>query len=174
MKKGTLLILLLSLFTTSLFAQATPVSILKEYFDSAENLDPIEGLWTLNVVRTLYLHDEIIGQEEENVRSEWGVKRVGNNKFKVIDIGEGSDTDKSGGFEAYFEKTGDPSVYIYKVNFKVPNWSATATAELFSEFTIEYEYFTGEAHMKANYRNYHPGLKLHWKFTWVKYYPGGA
>jgi S1-C subfamily serine protease len=138
------------------------------YFDNAKNLDPIEGLWSLNVIRTLYYYNDIVTQETEEVRSEWGIKRYDNLSFRIIDIGKGSSNDKSG-FEAYFESSAINGFYTYKCNFTNPNWSIKTNATLKNNFIIEYEYFVSQAYLNAN--KYQRGYRLHWKFIWTKKYP---
>lgn len=171
MKKGIITITLLILSLSSLFSQNIIKSELINYFDNAQKLDPIEGLWSLNVVRTLYYNDDVIGKETEEVRSEWGIKRFDKLSFKVIDIGEDSKTDK-GDFEAYLESSAIDGFYIYKCNFTNPNWSVKTNAELSNAFLLEYGYFVGEEYMRKSYKNdYRPGLKLHWNFIWTKKYP---
>lgn len=155
----------------SLFSQSTSKNSMINYIDNTKNLDPIEGLWSLNVIRTLYFYEDILQQETEEVRSEWGIKRYDKLRFKVIDIGERSKEDK-GNFEAYFESSVIDGFYTYKVNFSNPNWSAKTNAELTNSFVLEYEYFVGKEYMQSVYKDkYHPGLRLHWKFIWTKKYP---
>lgn len=153
------------------FSQITSKSSLISYFDNAQSLDPIEGLWSLNVVNTLYKNGYIIGQETEEVRSEWGIKRLDKHKFKVINIGEGADNDK-GDFNAFFESSAIDGFYTYKVNFSNPNWDAKANAELTNGVILEYGYFVDKAYMKTHdMKNYLQGRRLHWKFIWTKKYP---
>ncbi len=171
MKKRTLIVIFSIFLVFNSFSQITSKSSLINYFDSAQSLDPIEGLWSLNVVRTLYYFDDIIGQETEEVRSDWGIKRFDKLKFKVINIGEGSNEDK-GDFNAFFESSAIDGFYTYKVNFSNPNWYAKANAELTNGFILEYGYFVDEVYMKTAYKKYYrQGLKLHWKFIWIKKYP---
>ncbi len=170
MKKRILTAILSIFLAYNSFSQITSRSSLIDYFDNAQGLDPIEGLWSLNVIRTLYYYDEIIAQETEEVRSEWGIKRNDKLSFKVIDIGEGASDDK-GSFEAYFESSAINGFYTYKCNFSNPNWSIKTNAILKDEFIIEYEYFVSQAYLKASKIKYRRGHKLHWKFIWTKKYP---
>jgi len=164
-------ILFTIILTGQIFSQNSAKTRLLEYYDNTEKLDPIEGLWSLNVIRTLYYYDEIITQETEEVRSEWGIKRHDKLSFKVIDIGEKSKTDK-GSFEAYFESSAIDGFYTYKANFHNPNWSIKTNAELENQFLLEYGYFVDEVYMRDVFKQqYKPGLRLHWEFLWTKKYP---
>ena len=59
----------------------------KEYFDKRiNNLDPIEGIWSLNVERTLYFYDSIIHKDYEEMRSEWAIAYNNETKFKVYGL----------------------------------------------------------------------------------------
>ena len=171
MKKGLFSIGFLLFIGFNLFAQVESKNVFVKYLDNTKKLDPIEGLWSMNVVRTLYYYDQIVAQEIEEVRSEWGIKRYDNLSFKVINIGEGSSDDK-GSFEAYFESSAINGFYTYKCNFINPNWSTKTNATLTDDFVIEYEYFVSQAYLNASTKyKYQPGHRLHWKFIWTKKYP---
>ncbi|MBR9831031.1 trypsin-like peptidase domain-containing protein [bacterium] len=167
-------IILIVLFTCSLnnlFSQVVSKVEMINYFDSEKQLDPIEGLWSLNVIRTLYYHDDVIAQETEEILSEWGIKQVNKLRFKVINIGEGSPEDNEN-FDAYFESSAIDGFYSYRCNFKNPDWIAKTNAELTNGFVLEYSFFVSEIYMKTNYKkNYRPGLRLKWEFIWTKKYP---
>lgn len=170
MKNRILAIGIALLISHNLFSQVESKSELIKYLDNQNNLDPIEGLWSLNVVRTLYYYNQIVRQETEEVRSEWGIKRYDNLSFKVINIGESAYDDK-GSFEAYFESSAINGFYTYKCNYTNPNWSAKTNATLTDDFIIEYEFFVSQAYLNASKYNYKPGHRLHWKFIWTKKYP---
>lgn len=171
MKRITLTAIFSIFLVVNLFSQTTTKSELMNYFDNAKKLDPIEGLWSLNVIRTLYYFNNIIGQETEEIRSEWGIKRYDNLSFKVIDIGEGNPTD-IGESEAYFESSAIDGFYTYKCNFTNPNWSIKTNATLKDDFIIEYEHFVSQTFLDAQKnKKIKPGHKLHWKFIWTKKYP---
>lgn len=172
MKKGILTTLFLIFNICNSFSQITSKNELIKHFDVTNNLDPIEGIWSMNVVRTLYYYDDIVTQESEEILSEWGIIKYDDLRFKVIDIGEGSRFDKKGDFEAYFESSAIEGFYTYKCNYTNPTWSAKTNVKLSERFLLEYDFFTSEAYVKNRYgNNYRPGLKLHWKFIWTKKYP---
>jgi S1-C subfamily serine protease len=172
MKIAIVTIVLIVLTGYNLFAQTNSKSDLINYFDNAKSLDPIEGIWTVNVVGTLYSIDEKIGQDSEEFLSEWGIKRNDKLGFKVIDIGEGSRFDAKGDFEAFFESSAIDGFYTYKCNYTNPIWTAKTNAILTDKFIIEYDFFTSDEYVKKAYgNNYRQGLKLHWKFIWTKKYP---
>jgi len=170
MKRGLLTITLLIFVVCNSFSQIESKSDLVSYYDNAQSLDPIEGLWSLNVIRTLYYYDQIQAQETEEVRSEWAIKRFDKLSFKVINIGEGSETDKDD-FEAFFESSAIDGFYTYKCNFTNPNWSIKTNAELTNGFILEYDYFVSQKYLNASKVKYQPEHKLHWKFVWTKKYP---
>jgi hypothetical protein len=144
----------------------------KEYFISNhEQLDPIEGIWVVNVNRSLYLGDELLVSEVEENISQWAVKADEEGTFRVHHIGKGFEGGKMN-FEAFFEKTSIDRLYAYECQFTKPKWKANANAILESDQLIELEYYTSEEFMKKAYKkDYVPGLKLHWYFVWIKKYP---
>lgn len=171
MKTILTLTLLLS-YSTLMSQELRDKSSLTNYFDNQSSLDPIEGIWTLNVVRTLYFNNDIVGTQTEEIFSEWAVVRENKLRFKVLDIGEGSKEDKE--FYAYFETTAIDGLYTYKCHFKNPEWTAKCNAQLSDGSLIEYEYFASEVYMRNAYqKQYKKGLNLKWNFVWAKKYPVG-
>jgi S1-C subfamily serine protease len=169
--KIVLTISLLLIYSTLLSQEFRDKVNITNYFDSQSNLDPIEGIWTLNVVRTLYFNNEIVGTETEEILSEWTVVRENKLRFKVVDIGEKSKED-DGEFYAYFESTSIDGLYTYKCLFTKPDWTAKCNAQLSNNSIIEYEYFASEVYMKDAYKKtYRKGLNLKWDFIWTKKYP---
>jgi len=73
MKIKLILILLIQLIAFNLPAQNTmnKDSVIK-YLDKHKNLDPIEGIWNLHVVRTLFTGKDSI-EETQYMRSSWAV-----------------------------------------------------------------------------------------------------
>jgi len=141
------------------------------YFDEQDSLDAIEGIWSLNVINTLYdMKGKVVGQSLEEVRSEWAIMRENKIRFKVCDIGEpGKNASK---FHAYFEKTSIDELYTYTCKFKYPTWVANANVTLNDGVTLEYEYFVSDVEMKSISKSqYNKGLRLHWRFIWIKKYP---
>jgi hypothetical protein len=141
------------------------------YFDQKKDLDPIEGIWSVNVFRKLYYRDSLLLQENEEVISEWAIVKENALQYKVKDINRRGNYDKEV-FFATFERTSFPNLYTYHCDFNLPEWSATANAFMVEEQIIEYSYWASEVYMKHTYKDsYMPGLKLHWDFIWVKKYP---
>jgi len=143
------------------------------YFDiNIENLEQIEGIWSLNVIRTLTYNGQIIGKETEEIRSEWAVIRSSKLSFKVCDIGKAENEKGAKDFEAYFEKTAIEGFYTYKCQYYNPNWIGKSNVELTSGVILDYSFYVDDVYMKDRYKsNYRPGLKLHWHFIWTKKYP---
>lgn len=144
-----------------------------DYFDyHIEEIDPIEGIWILNVERTLYYNDSVITTEIENLRSEWAVIKESKLRFKVIDIGESENEKESANFYAYFEKLAIKNIYTYKCYFKDPDWEAKSSVRMFEKKQISYGYFVSEKYLKNTYKeDYNSGMKLYWSFNWLKKYP---
>ncbi len=165
--------LLIFLFFIPLVSASQSISKneLINYFDNESDLDPIEGLWTLNSVNTLYYKNQISNQEINQVYSEWGIKRYDKLSFKVIDIGEGSEQDKepTRDFDAFFESSAIDGFYTYKVNWKQLKAEVKTNAKLSDEFSIQYEYWVPDELLPKRYVKL--GYRQHWKFVWTKKYP---
>lgn len=170
MKIRIVLAVLISLFTCTSIAQ---VSLKKDsvlhYLNKQGSLDPIEGIWTLHVVRTLFQGKDSLTQETQYMRSEWAIIKLNEDKFQVVDIGSAENEKGATDFIAYFLKTNTKGNYIYKCNFLKPKWKAKALATLIDSNILQYEYFVNKAYLKYdNPTNYKPGQRLRWQFTWTK------
>jgi len=172
MKIKLFIMLMVQLVAFNLLAQNTmnKDSVIK-YLNTHKNLDPIEGIWTLHVVRTLFLKQDSI-EETQYMRSSWAVLRVNRKCFQVIDIGGAELETDATDFKAYFKATSTVGIYSYKCYFNNPGWIAKSKATLKDNFILEYSYFASKAYLKQAYKDeYESGLKLRWKFTWTKEYP---
>lgn len=170
MKSRIVLAVLISLITCTTMSQvALKRDSVISYLNRQGNLDPIEGIWTLHVVRTLFQGKDSIAQETEYMRSEWAIIKLKEDKFQVVDIGSAENEKGSTDFIAYFLKSKSEGKYIYKCNFLKPKWSAKAVATLTDLNILQYEYFVNKAYLKEGEpNNYRPGQRLRWQFTWTK------
>lgn len=145
-----------------------------DYFDK-NTLDPIEGIWTLNIERTLYFNGQYVSKETEAMRSEWAVIKSDKFTFKVCDIGEAENANGSTDFSAVFEKTAIDGFYTYKYQFYNPSWIGKSNVELTEGVILDYGYYVDQAYLKKAYgQNYRNGLQLYWHFVWTKKYPTGS
>lgn len=170
MKSRIVLAVLISLITCTTMSQvALKRDSVINYLNRQGNLDPIEGIWTLHVVRTLYQGKDSITQETQYMRSEWAIIELNEAKFQVVDIGSAENEKGATDFIAYFLKTNTKGNYIYKCNFIKPKWKAKALATLTDSNVLQYEYFVNKIYLKEdNPVNYKPGQRLRWQFTWTK------
>lgn len=161
---------LFAAFNTSAQNKLSKDSVIK-YLDTHKNLDPIEGIWTLHVVRTLFTENDSI-EETQYMRSSWAVLGVKAKRFQVIDIGCAEHEANATDFKAYFKATSTIGIYSYRCDFNNPNWIAKSKATLKDNFILEYSYFASRVYLTDAYKdNYKPYLRLRWKFTWTKEYP---
>ena len=141
----------------------------KEYFIDRGNLDPIEGIWSLNVVRELYYYDSLIYTESEEMRSEWAIAFNDETTYKVYGLTEEAN------FEAVFEKTAIEGFYNYKCSFNKPDWLAKANVVMENNSILKYGYFVDDNYLQEKLKdNYKMGMKYFWDFTWIKKYPLGG
>lgn len=138
----------------------------KEYFIERGELDPIEGIWSLNVERTIYYYDSVLHTEFEEMRSEWAIAYHDETSFKVYGLEEESD------FEAFFEKTSIDGFYNYTCDFTSPNWRAKSNVTLEDGSILKYGYYVDENYIDQFLGDkYIDGMRYHWDFTWIKKYP---
>ena len=170
LKTFTTLTVLFATFNISAQNKLDKDSVIK-YLDTHKNLDPIESIWTLHVVRTLFIEKDSI-EETQYMRSSWAVLKLNGKRFEVIDIGGAEHETDATDFKAYFEATSTVGLYSYRCGFNNPNWLAKSKATLKDNFILEYSYFASKSYLKQAYKDeYEAGLKLRWKFTWTKEYP---
>lgn len=174
MKSKILYFFIINLISISLFGQTFKLKDKERfihYLDSSEALDPIEGIWSLNVINTLFDKEgKVLGQSIDESRSEWAIKRVDKLRFNVYDIGKSGKNQLK--FHAYFETTAIEELYTYTCQFKNPKWVANANVAMNDMVSLEYEYFVSDTGMKSIYKtHYREGLRLHWRFIWIKKYP---
>lgn len=170
--KKTILTLLITLSIYNVFGQCLSGKMaFIDYFDK-NSIDPIEGIWTLNVERTLYFNGQVVSKETEEMRSEWAIIKLDKFTFKVCDIGESEKSSGSTDFSAVFEKTAIDGFYTYKCQFYNPSWVGKSNVELVEGVILDYGYYVDQSYLKKAYgQNYRYGLDLYWHFVWTKRYP---
>ncbi|MCU0357915.1 MAG: hypothetical protein MUE95_10070 [Cyclobacteriaceae bacterium] len=175
LKKAIVIVLILSVPVLVAAQKYKAINRIKviEYLNKYEDtLNPIEGIWSLSVVSTLYDREgNEVKQIAEKNKSTWAVINIEEDKFLVIDIGESAENCPED-FVAYFESTSDNDTYNYRCLFKKPDWLANTDATLSEGSVLEYDYFVSKKYMKKH-QNYFlkRGLWLHWSFVWIKKYP---
>ena len=144
-----------------------------------DNLDKIEGLWILGVIRTLYVYGKMVASESGPNRMRLAVIKEGD-LLRIYDI-----NGKPVNYIASFHKTDESGIYDYQCYFTDTKDFVSTTASLFDNSIIRYEYDAPKGIMMNYY--YKPGsdkgskvvkrmiedgnMRLNWKFSWIKYFP---
>ena len=151
-----------------------------DYFSkNKDNLEPIEGLWSLGVVRTLYEYSIKIVSESEPNRMDLAVIKEGD-LFRIYKMNGDPIS-----FIASFTQTDESGIYGYKCYFTDTKDMVSTTAKLFGNSMLKYEYDAPKGIMMNYYykkgpskgskevkRNIEDGnMRLNWKFSWIKYDP---
>ena len=151
-----------------------------DYFSkNKDNLEPIEGLWSLGVVRTLYEYSIKIASESETNRMDLAVIKEGE-LFSIYNM-NGDPIN----FIASFTQTDESGIYDYKCYFTETKDMISTTASMFGNSRLKYEYDVPKRIMMNYYYNKGPSkglkevkriiengnLRLNWKFSWIKYTP---
>jgi len=157
----------------------TKEEIMNYVAKNKDNLDQIEGLWSLGVVRTLYVHGKMVASESESHRMGLVVKKEGD-LFRIYDI-----NGKPVNYIASFHKTDELGIYDYQCYFTETMDFVSTTASLFGNSILMYEYDAPKGIMMDYYYKSGPdkgskevkkmiedgNVRLSWKFSWIKYFP---
>jgi len=141
------------------------------------NLEAIEGLWTLGVVRTLYGYGIKIAAESEPNRMDLAVIKE-DDLFRIYKMNGDPIS-----FIASFTQTDESGIYGYKCYFTDTKDMVSTTARLFGNSMLRYEYDVPKGILMNYYykagpdkgskeveRNIKDGnMRLNWKFSWIKY-----
>ena len=152
---------------------------LKDYLiKNRFNLNPIEGIWTLGVIRTLYENGKMIAFEEEDHRMSLAVVKEGD-LFRVYDI-----NGKPTNFIATFKETDELGKYDYQCHFTETKDYVSTTATMFGDSILQYKYDAPKGIMMNYYCKSNNedsklvkkmiedgSMRLQWQFIWAQYYP---
>ena len=152
---------------------------LKDYLiKNRFNLNPIEGIWTLGVIRTLYENGKMIAFEEEFHRMSLAVIKEGD-LFRVYDV-----TGEPTNFIATFKETDELGKYDYQCHFTDTKDYVSTTATMFGDSMLQYKYDAPKGIMMNYYCKSNNedsklvkkmiedgSMRLQWQFIWAQYYP---
>ena len=157
----------------------TKEEMMNYFSKNKDNLEPIEGLWSLGVIRRLYVYDIKVVTESEPNRMDLAVIKEGD-LFSIYNMNGDPIS-----FIASFTKTDESGIYDYKCYFTETKEMVSTTASLFGNSRLKYEYDAPKGIMMDYYYNKGPNkgskevkrsiedgkLRLNWKFSWIKYLP---
>jgi len=155
----------------------TKEEMMNYFSKNKDNLEPIEGLWTLGVVRTLYDYGIKIVTESEPNRMDLAVIKE-DDLFRIYSMNGDPIS-----FIASFTQTDESGIYDYKCYFTETMDTVSTTASMFGNSMLRYEYDAPKGIMMNYYYNKGPSkgskevkriiedenLRLNWKFFWFKY-----
>lgn len=150
----------------------------KYFVQHKDKLDPIEGIWTENVVATLYENNKVVTRETEAERAIWVIIKKGKEYVILNRYGEQNK------FIASFKSGQKEGTYIYTCFYKQTKENIKAEAIMIQNNLIEMEYDAPESVLKENYQEYlnvdsnqidqndeKKNIVLHWQFNWLKILP---
>ena len=152
---------------------------LKDYFiKNRFNLNPIEGIWSLGVMRTLYKNGNRVAFESESHRMGLAVVKEGD-LFRVYDVnGEPTKLDVT------FKETDELGKYDYQCHFTETKDYVSTTATMFGDSILQYKYDAPKGIMMNYYCKSNNedsklvkkmiedgSMRLQWQFIWAQYYP---
>ena len=150
----------------------------KYFVQHKDKLDPIEGIWTENVVATLYENNKVVTRETEAERATWVIIKKGKEYVILNRYGEQNK------FIASFKSGQKEGTYIYTCFYKQTKENIKAEAKMIQNNLIEMEYDAPESVLKENYHEYlnvdssqidqnyeKKNIVLHWQFNWLKILP---
>jgi len=152
----------------------------KYFVQHKEKLDSIEGIWTENVVATLYENNKVVTRDTEAGRATWVIIKKGKEYVILNRYGEQNK------FIASFKSGQKADTYIYTCFDKQTKENIKAEAKMIQNNLIEMEYDAPESVLKENYHEYlnvdsnqidqndeKKNIVLHWQFNWLKILPLG-
>ena len=155
----------------------TKEEMMNYFLKNKDNLEPIEGFWSLGVIKTLYEYGIKVVTESEPNRMDLAVIKEGD-LFRIYDI-----NGKPVNYIASFHKTYESSIYDYQCYFTETKDFVKAIARFSGDLFLRYEYDAPKGIMMKYY--YKSGLykgsklvkkmiedgslRLNWKFSWTKY-----
>jgi S1-C subfamily serine protease len=121
-------------------------SAFKIFFEqNIQNLDPIEGIWSVNVKSKKYYGGSFKAEaSNQNVKT-WAIKKSGE-KFIVCEL-----NDAPNEFLITFSKTAISGIYIYDKKNQWNNLIYTTNATLTGNSFLEYSYQLNEEDIKKHY-----------------------
>lgn len=146
----------------------TVAEVKEDLLAKVVSLDPLEGLWVVNVENFVYMGEKVVSQGLEEAKSEWAIIAEGDD-FPVCDIGRGTDKREASSFTARFRRTSVQNLYIYEMYFNQTGEHVRVNAYL-QGGVIEYAYYAPKKFAKE-YSDVNSRSRLYWKFTWLKVYP---
>ncbi|HIB27311.1 MAG TPA: hypothetical protein EYO49_06775, partial [Candidatus Marinimicrobia bacterium] len=120
----------------------------KYFVQHKDKLDPIEGIWTENVVATLYENNKVVTRETEAERATWVIIKKGKEYVILNRYGEQNK------FIASFKSGQKEGTYIYTCFDKQTKENIKAEAKMIQNNLIEMEYDAPESVLKENYHEY--------------------
>ena len=155
----------------------TKEEMMNYFSKNKDNLEAIEGLWTLGVVRTLYYKSIKIVTESEPNRMDLAVIKE-DDLFRIYNMNGDPIS-----FIASFTQTDESGIYDYKCYFTETKDMVSTTARMFGNSRLRYEYDAPKRFMMNYYYNKGPSkgseevkriiedgnMRLNWKFAWTKY-----
>jgi len=155
----------------------TKEEMMNYFSKNKDNLEAIEGLWSLGVIKALYVYGIKVVTESEPNRMDLAVIKEGD-LFRIYDE-NGIPVD----YIASFKQTGRSDIYEYECYFTDTKDSVTRKVDLFSNSQFYYEYDAPKGIMMNYYYKAGPdkgskevkriiedeNIRLNWKFSWTKY-----
>ena len=153
----------------------TKEEMMNYFSKNKDNLEAIEGLWSLGVIKALYVYGIKVVTESEPNRMDLAVIKEGD-LFRIYKMNGDPIS-----FIASFTQTDESGIYAYKCYFTETKDMVSTTARLFGNSMLRYEYDAPKGILMNYYYKAGPykeevkriiedeNIRLNWKFSWVKY-----
>ena len=155
----------------------TKEEMMNYFLKNKDNLEPIEGFWSLGVIKTLYEYGIKVVTESEPNRMDLAVIKE-DDLFRIYKMNGDPIS-----FIASFTQTDESGIYDYKCYFTETKDMVSTTANLFGNSMLKYEYDAPKGILMNYYYKAGPdkgseevkriiedeNIRLNWKFSWVKY-----
>lgn len=140
----------------------------EKYFeDNIQNLDPIEGIWSISTkVSVSYKNDF---QESDVPYDEMVAIYKDGNSYNIYSLDQ-YDNYSNG----TFQNTSIPRLYIFKIFYSRSNSTAKTNASLTADGLLEFSYNEPDAETEISMGDdYVSGIKFNYEHKWIKISPKG-
>jgi hypothetical protein len=166
MKKSSCLLvfLFISLHSFGQLQEYSEEVFKKDFIENLENLDPIEGIWNIDVTQETYHFDTLFDVQQSKQPLKIAIFKQKDKFFSYQMSGEL--------FEAEFNSTDVKSVYLYRNYFPSISQYSKNQAVICKAGQMEYTYdFPKEYLIERMDKQYSEGLRIVKILKWSKVFP---
>ena len=172
MKKSVLSFIFIISISSGIFSQpfSTQSQWEKYFTDRIQNLDPIEGIWSVSYTGKRYdSYNRLVWQEHFPPSEKMAIYKTGN-VYMRYNIGGINDYSNFS-----FQNSATSGIYILEIYFNASRSITTANVVLAGNGLLEFSYQEPTAQVRINFarfgQQYVTGTKMVFEHNWIKLFP---